>query len=64
MPEETAITEEMWNAAINHARLFYKEYLLLGSVGVFGAITISTVIQRYESGERTNYLYNDLIEIE
>ncbi|MVP00362.1 hypothetical protein [Paenibacillus lutrae] len=54
--------EARWDKAIEHARYMLKEYLNIPT-GVFGATYISIVIQRYESGERTEELLKELEEI-
>lgn len=46
------MTDERWDAAIEHAREYLKIYREIPT-GVFGAILIQADISRYERGERT-----------
>lgn len=61
--KESPLTEERWTAAVNNANFMLKEYQNIPT-GTFGAITIAQTISRYENGERTKELLDDLEAIE
>lgn len=60
-PESESI--ERWNAAIDNARFMLEEYKKIPA-GIFGATMIASAIARYDSGERTNELLEELEGIE
>lgn len=55
-----------WDKAKAHLDLYAKEYAdLPNGVGRFGlAITIMPLQARLERGERTQWLYDDIMEVE
>ena len=55
--------EERWDEAIEYARIMLEEYKQIPT-GAFGAMFISTLITRYENGERTDELLADLESVE
>ncbi len=52
-------SNERWEEAIANARYFLDEYRKIPT-GMFGAIFIATAITRYENGERTQELLEEL----
>ena len=52
--------EERWRIAIERAREALAIYRSIGPVGYFGATMISLDIQRYDDGERTDDLLEEL----
>ena len=57
------ITQEKWDEAIENARFMLDEYKKIPT-GMFGAMNISATIARYDQGERTTELYEELEGIE
>ncbi|WP_168928839.1 hypothetical protein [Paenibacillus dokdonensis] len=55
--------ENRWNEAIDNARFMFDEYKKIPA-GIFGAIHIAGAIERYDRGERTLELLEDLESIE
>lgn len=55
-----------WQKAEDHLRFFMAEYAALpGGVGQFGLqLTLVPLFNRYQSGERTEELYNEMMEVE
>lgn len=56
------IPQERWDEAIKNARFMMGEYKQIPT-GMFGATTIALAISRYENGERTNELLEELESI-
>ncbi|MDY8023364.1 hypothetical protein [Paenibacillus polymyxa] len=57
------ITQQQWSEAVRHAKYYlglYKEI----PTGFFGAAFINRMIIRYEAGERTKELYQDMMDVE
>ncbi|WP_178381953.1 hypothetical protein [Paenibacillus sp. P32E] len=52
-----------WTSAIDNARFMLEEYKKI-PVGIFGAMNIANVIARYDRGERTQDLLEELEAIE
>lgn len=57
------IDKEM-RKAYRHAREYFNMYLELGTTGILGARYISTLLKRYENGEKSYRLYKEMISIE
>lgn len=53
-----------WDKAKEHLDTFKELYRELGPVGTFGLMHILELERRYESGERTKYLYDDILSVE
>lgn len=60
---ENVIPETRWDEAINNARFMLEEYKKI-PVGGLGGIIIAQAIARYENGERTTELLEELESIE
>lgn len=56
------ITEEQWKEAERHAREYQNLYMAT-PFGCTGAMIIARLLRRYEDGERTEDLYERMIEI-
>jgi hypothetical protein len=56
-------TDERWKSAIENARFMLEEYKKIPN-GIFGAMNIANIIARYDSGERTKELLEELEGIE
>ncbi|MBE7897172.1 hypothetical protein G7L40_00410 [Paenibacillus polymyxa] len=59
----STITQEQWDQAIEHAE-YYRELYKEIPTGIFGLHFLNIMIQRYESGERTVELYEDMMDVE
>ena len=55
---------ERWEKAYEHAKKMLEVYKSLGPVGMFGAIQIASIIDLYESGDRSAALLEALEAIE
>ncbi|MEK3673549.1 hypothetical protein [Paenibacillus sp. FSL R10-2771] len=55
--------EERWSTAIDNARFMLEEYKKI-PYGAFGAMNIANVIARYDRGERTEDLLEELEAIQ
>ena len=54
-----------WGKAKKHLDFMQKAYEDIGPSGVFGlSLTILPLQQRYERGERTKWLYDDIMDVE
>lgn len=54
-----------WEKAIEHLNMLISEYELLGLVGYFGLrIVLYPLRARVEAGERSEELYNQIMECE
>ncbi len=54
-----------WDAAMTHLETFEAEYRKLPiGIGAFGLMTIANIKARFENGERTKALYEDMMGIE
>jgi hypothetical protein len=56
------MTEERWQRAVENARFMIEEYRKI-PMGMIGATFIAYAISRYESGERTHDLLEELESI-
>lgn len=54
------ITKEDWEKAVEWVRKLLEEYQDLGIAGLFGTWILQSYIKRYESGERTEDLYESM----
>lgn len=61
--EAETITDEQWDSVMENARFMLIEYKKIPN-GMFGAINIANAINRYENGERTKELYEELESIQ
>lgn len=59
-----AITKEDWEKAVDWVRKLLEEYQDLGIAGLFGSWILQSYIKRYESGERTEDLYESMATAE
>lgn len=57
------ITEEQWQEAERHAKEYQNLYMMTPT-GMIGAVIISALLRRYNNGERTEDLYERMMEIE
>ncbi len=55
-----AITKEDWGKAVDWVRELLEEYQDLGIAGLFGSWILQSYIKRYESGERSEDLYESM----
>jgi len=62
-PAEDDVTQEQWDEAVKDAKEVLEMYKEIPS-GIFGAMNISEVLARYDRGERTKELYEDLKSIQ
>lgn len=53
-----------WEEAKNHLYLMKGMYEEIGPAGSFGLMFMVPMIKRFESGERTKELYDEIMEIE
>ena len=53
-----------WNDAEFHAKELLAQYKSIGSEGFLGTSMIQHILERYDSGERTLKLYNEMNELE
>ena len=59
------ITDEQWKEAIDHLNTYIIEYAAIGSAGQFGLYGVLIPLKkRYEGGERTRELYDEMMEVE
>ena len=62
---EIVIPAEVWEAAERHLSEIEKAYAAIGTTGYFGLNTvIRPVRDRYNNGERTKKLYDDIMALE
>ena len=62
---KTVISDEQWDKALEHLRLYITEYACIGMAGRFGLDgVLLPLLRRYESGERTGDLYRAMLEVE
>lgn len=59
---EELASDDRWDKAIENARFMLEEYKHIPS-GIFGATAISLAISRYDNGERTSELLDELESI-
>ena len=52
-----SITQEKWDKALDWVKELLEEYQKLGWVGGFGTMILKSYLRRYESGERSEDLY-------
>lgn len=57
------MSEERWEEAVKHARTMLEIYKEIPT-GIFGATLIAKAITRYEDGEKTNELLEELESFE
>ena len=59
------ISDEKWQEAINRLHMYISEYAMIGWGGQFGLNgTLLPLKRRYDSGERTLELYNEMMAVE
>lgn len=56
-PEE--ITQEQWDYVVDVAKFMLDEYKKIPT-GAFGAMNIELMVNRYENGERSHELYDEM----
>ena len=63
--QDNSITKEEWEEAEKHLNLFIAEYASIGFPGTFGLQGILVPLKkRFDSGERTRKLYEEIMEAE
>ena len=60
----TIIRQEKWSAAVDHVQELLEEYGKLGTIGMFGAMILTTYLNRYKAGERSEDLYESMTTAE
>ena len=60
---EDEITEEMWKKAINNVKMCRSFACEIGWSGMFYISACNTLLNRYDSGERTLELYEEMVNI-
>lgn len=53
-----------WEQAENYLYLMKGLYESIGSAGMFGLMFMEPIINRFENGERSEELYNEIMSIE
>lgn len=54
-----------WQEAENYLNMLIAEYVAIGPAGSFGLrLTLLPLKKRFDSGERTEELYNEIMECE
>jgi len=51
-----------WDAAIEYLQMLRQAYLECGPSGVFGLGMLNGYLKRYENGERSDELYQEIME--
>lgn len=63
--QDNSITKEEWEEAEKHLNFFIAEYASIGFPGTFGLQGILIPLKkRFDSGERTRKLYEEIMEVE
>lgn len=57
------ITEEMWNKALKHLREMKQLGLSIGFSGIFYVQGCNELERRYDNGERTKELYDEIMNL-
>jgi hypothetical protein len=57
------ITKEMWNKALQHLKEMKQLGLSIGFVGVFYVQGCNELERRYDNGERTKKLYDEIMNL-
>jgi predicted RNA-binding Zn-ribbon protein involved in translation (DUF1610 family) len=60
-PKEAAQFKN-WNAAIAYLHMLVREYKKVGPPGFFGLSMLNSYLKRYEKGERSDDLYQEIME--
>lgn len=63
MKEEKNITEQMWNKSLTHLKEMRNLAIALGPVGAFYIQGCNELEERYNEGERTPKLYNEIMDL-
>lgn len=65
MSDAQETTNELdWDKATAHLEFYEEAYKEIGDAGRFGlALTIVPLKERLERGERTKWLYDDIMEV-
>lgn len=59
------MTEEQWKAAQAHLQEVRRQYVEIGAAGVPGlTLVLNPLLVRYERGERTQELYDEVMATE
>lgn len=53
-----------WEKAIQHLQTYKVLYAGIGPAGMFGILIMTELEQRYDDGERTQELYDEMMGIE
>jgi hypothetical protein len=62
---EVIITEEQWGEAIEHLNTYIIEYANIGWAGQAGLYGVLVPLKkRFENGERTRKLYDEIMSVE
>ena len=57
------ITDEMWQKAVEHTQQMKEEATRIGWNGMFYVMGCNELLERYENGERTEKLYNEMMDL-
>ena len=57
------ITKEMWDKAIQHLKYMKQQGINLGFTGIFYVQGCNELEKRYENGERTKELYDEIMNL-
>lgn len=59
------ISEKDWNKAVDHLNMLIVEYASIGFAGAFGLNVVLVPLKiRYDSGERSKELYDEIMSCE
>lgn len=60
LKEYTEVQSLDWNGAVENVRFLMGEALMLGPTGYFYMMACQNMLKRYENGERTRELYEEM----
>ena len=60
MHEKSNATRESWKIAGDRVNMLVKQYKAMGTTGAFGLREASKLKERYDTGERTDRLMEDI----
>lgn len=59
------MTDEQWTKAKEHLDFYRQVYTDIGSAGILGLrLTFDPLVIRFENGERTPELYDEMLAVE
>ena len=62
---DDSITDEQWKEAENNLNFYISEYAAIGSSGMFGLYGVLVPLKnRFDKGERTKELYDEMMGLE